>query len=227
MKIVQPSVELLSITPDAERMIERAGRTCYKSESKITSDSAAGFVQMLIKRGHLAMIEHASATMKFIGDRGMSHELVRHRLCSFAQESTRYCNYGKDEEISVIEPLGLSDSERSAWKHSCEVAEQSYLWLVSKDAHHPLPACLPQVARSVLPICLKTEIVTTANLREWRHIFKLRTSEKAHPQIRHIMIMALKILKEQCPNVFADFDIIPTTVEGSLEKVMAPDGGPW
>jgi len=201
MKIVQPDATLLWITPDAEKMIELAARTCYKSEENITKTSHVKLIQKLIEMGHHAMLEHASASIKFICDRGVTHELVRHRLCSYAQESTRYCNYGKDKfgaEISIIKPPGLNGEHQYAcWVEACKCAEKNYLHLLASG-------CPPQIARSVLPTCLKTEIVCTANLREWRHIFSLRLSAKAHPQIKEIMQIALDLLKVACPNIFVD-----------------------
>jgi len=154
-----------------------------------------------IASGHHSVIEHASASFLFVCDRGVTHELVRHRLAAYSQESTRYCNYGKDKfgkEITVIEPPGLTVSQRGDWARAVREAEIGYLELLNNG-------CSPQIARSVLPNCLKTEIVTTCNLREWRHIFKLRTSKAAHPQIREVMNMALWKLKNLCPNVFFDF----------------------
>lgn len=199
MKIVKPSAELISITPNAERLIEAAGRTCYKSEDKITEGSAAKFIQMIMVRGHESVIEHARASIRFICDRGVTHELVRHRLVSYSQESTRYCNYGKAGGISVICPPGLDQDQLESWGIACRESERQYLYLIGKGAK-------PQIARSVLPTCLKTEIVTTANLREWRHILKLRTAPAAHPQIKEIMLIAGRLLQNECPNVFFDFD---------------------
>jgi len=183
MKIVEPTASLLWATPDALQTIERAGRTCYKSEDKITNESAKEFVRLLIKRGHEAMIEHASASFRFICDRGVSHEIVRHRICAFAQESTRYCNYGKEkfgQEITVIEPPGLTGCQRDIWAKTMVDCEAAYLDMLKGGVQ-------PQIARSVLPNSLKTEIVVTANFREWRHILNLRTSQAAHPQIRQVM----------------------------------------
>lgn len=200
MRIVEPQADLLWITPDAECVIEAAGRTCYKSENMITESSAGKFIKMIMARGHESVIEHAAASFRFVCDRGVTHELVRHRLASYSQESTRYCNYGKDKfgnEITVIQPPGLSESAIVTWKAAMEKAESAYFYLLTLGAK-------PQIARSVLPICLKTEIVTTCNLREWRHIFRLRTSAAAHPQIKKIMDEALSKLRERCPNVFED-----------------------
>ena len=180
MKIVKPSVTLLWITPDPDTQLELAGRTCYKSEDKITPESAEKFVLKMQSSGHHAMLEHASASFRIITDRGITHEIVRHRLASYAQESTRYCNYSKKKfghELSFIEPPGLTTKERSCWEVACADAEYYYLSLVDDG-------CSSQIARSVLPNCLKTELVMTANFREWQHFISLRSAPAAHPQIR-------------------------------------------
>lgn len=187
------------------KKIEMVGRTCYKSEDKITEDSAEKFVANLIKRGHEAMLEHASFTVKFVVDRGVSHEIVRHRLASFAQESTRYCNYAKDGfggEITFIEPCFLEEGtmELECWKDSCRCAEWSYFKMLECGA-------TPEKARAVLPNSLKTEVVMTANLREWRHFFNLRAANKtgkAHPQMLEVTRPLLKELKQLIPVVFDD-----------------------
>lgn len=199
MKIVEPSVNLLWITPYSEQQIEIAGRTCYKSEDRITSDSAREFGKKMREHGHHAMIEHAVASFRIITDRGVSHEIVRHRLSSFAQESTRYCNYSADKfggEISVIEPPGLGVN-RWVWQNACEEAELYYLSLLRDGVS-------PQIARSVLPTCLKTELVMTANFREWRHFITLRRTKAAHPQIRPIAESILDILVQYAPGIFED-----------------------
>ena len=210
MKIIKPSYQILP-PPGADRFpsgeeilefIERAGRTCYKSEDRITPGSAEKFARMLVHESkHHSVIEHYSMSVRFVVDRGVSHELVRHRLCAFSQESTRYCNYAKDkfgEEITVIEPcFWENDIIQDAWLRACVFAECAYFDLLSKGAS-------PQEARSVLPNSLKTEIVTTANLREWRHILTLRTGKAAHPQMREIMIPLLIDLKSRIPVIFDD-----------------------
>ena len=211
MKIIKPYVEQISPPIDGVdclKRIEQIGRVCYKSEDKITDDSAPAFVAKLIKNGHEAMIEHAgNISMKFVCDRGVSHEIVRHRLFSFAQESTRYCNYGKDDEITVIEPcfwtgpyftFSTGECCHEAWEASCKFAEKTYLELIN------LGKASPQEARAVLPNSLKTEIVVTGNLREWRHFFRLRTAKTAHPQMREVANMALDTLKSQIPVIFDD-----------------------
>ena len=199
--IVKPEVELIFVTPEAEKIIEKAGRCCYKSEDKITENSASQFVEKLCHvNKHESVLEHAVATFRFVTDRGVTHELVRHRLISPSQESTRYCNYAKgkfNHQISVIQPPGLDDNPQAfcAWKNSVDAAEVAYLLMLNAG-------CTPQIARSVLPTCLKTEIFVTANLREWKHIFKMRCDIKAHPQIREIMLIAENILKAEVPSIF-------------------------
>ena len=202
MKIIQPFIELLWITPNPEMQIEIAGRTCYKSEDRITSDSAREFCRKLRKSGHHAMLEHASASFRIVTDRGITHEIVRHRLASYAQESTRYCNYSKDKfgtECTFIEPPEMPYAQRFVWEQSCKEAEEKYLQMIDYCAS-------PQIARSVLPNCLKTEIVMTANLREWRHFIKLRGSMAAHPQIRPIALNIHTVLMEHAPSVFEDLE---------------------
>lgn len=207
MKIIVPSVEVYFHYPhqagggriEPQVFLELAGRTCYKSEDKITAESAPKFIKMLKDRGHHAMLEHCFASVKFVCDRGVTHELVRHRLVSYAQESTRYCNYGKEKfgrEIAVIEPPGLDAEARRCWQRACGCAEDEYKRLIDMGVS-------PQIARSVLPTCLKTEIWASANLREWMHIFKMRCAPDAHPQIRELMVQAKKIFAEAIPEMFA------------------------
>lgn len=205
MKIIKAGYEILTALNGLEilKHIERIGRVCYKSEDKITDDSCLAFVKMLLDRGHEAMIEHYSFSVKFTCDRGVSHEIVRHRIAAFAQESTRYCNYSKSKfgnEITVISPVFFDSDFSQAWdiwKKGCEAAEETYFKLIQDGA-------TPQEARSVLPNSLKTEIVMTANLREWRHFFKLRTADTAHPQMREITRPLLSELKMLIPIVFDD-----------------------
>ena len=197
MKIVKQSVELLWITENPEFQIERAGRTCYKSEDRITKDSHGPFCHRMVNSGHHAMIEHASASFRIITDRGVSHEIVRHRIASFAQESTRYCNFSADKfggEITVVEPPTLGEN-RWVWEAACEEAEIAYMSLLRDGVS-------PQIARSVLPTCLKSELVMTANFREWLHFIELRGAKSAHPQIRPIAHEINMILAEHAPSIF-------------------------
>lgn len=202
MKVISPSFEILAME-DAEtilKRIEAAGRTCYKSEDKITPVSAEAFVRRIIKSGHHSVLEHVSATVRLTCDRGVSHEIVRHRLASYSQESTRYCNYGRGNGLVFIKPcfLKASDANRySLWESAMQAAEHAYNNLLACGA-------TPQEARSVLPNSLKTEVVITANMREWRHIFKLRCDKAAHPQMRELMVPLLCEMNERCPVLFED-----------------------
>ena len=200
MKIIKPSAKIISfVSEEMLNSIEYIGRVCYKSEDRITDGSAIDFVRKLIERGHEAVLEHKSVTVRFICDRGVSHEIVRHRLASYCQESTRYCNYGNEDEITVIDPLFWNEKSKEFkfWESSCLVAERTYLELLKLGA-------TPLEARSVLPNSLKTEVVMTANLREWRHFFRLRTAKAAHPQMRELTIPLLREFKEKIPVVFED-----------------------
>lgn len=193
MKVIQAKAFILEATPGLQQLIERAGRVCYKSEDKITPESAKSFLSRLHESKHESVLEHGAITVHVICDRGVSHELVRHRIASFSQESTRYCNYSKEKfgrEITVIDPRGsfwqnkdtsISHPCFEEWCFAMERAEESYFKLLDAGA-------TPQEARSVLLNSLKTEVVITANPREWLHIFSLRTANTAHPQMREIMI---------------------------------------
>jgi len=202
MKIIEQSYEIISLPENLLQTIEKAGRTCYKSESRITDISANGFTEMLIRRGHHAMIEFGDIIVKFITNRGITHELVRHRLCSFAQESTRYVKY--NGEMEFIKPVWLSldkdNSTRDSWTSAMLTAEMMYKDLLNNNWK-------AEQAREVLPNSLKTEIVVKANIREWRHIFNLRCSPSAHPQMRALMVPLLDELKEKLPIVFDDIKI--------------------
>lgn len=202
VKIVKPSYEILTPINGNEilKLIELAGRTCYKSDNLITPDSAKNFVEKIAQRGHESVIEHYNITVRFICNRGFTHELVRHRLAAYSQESTRYCNYNKDKfgsEITVIKPFEINEDtkEYDLWKEAMQNAEKSYMAMIENGSK-------PENARGVLPIDIKTEIVITTNLREWKHIFKLRTSKAAHPSMRELMIPLLKEFKEKIPVIF-------------------------
>lgn len=204
MKIINANVEF--VTPiDGQAVlkhIEQCGRVCYKSEAKITDTSAPAFVANIIKRGHESVLEHYSFTVKFTCDRGVSHELVRHRLASYSQESTRYCNYNKagfGSEITVIKPCFLHPHTDgfNLWEESCLFAEQTYFNLLECG-------CSPQEARSVLPNSLKTEVVMTANIREWRHFLKLRCSPAAHLQMQEVALILLEKVHDLIPVCFDD-----------------------
>jgi len=197
MQIIQQSAELLGNIDGVEmlRHIERCGRVCYKSEWRITEDSYAAFVGKIIANGHEAVLEHASLTVRVVCDRGVSHEIVRHRLASYCQESTRYVGYN---DIEVICPQGLSAGQHAAWEAAMLACEAAYKQMRQQG-------CAPQIARSVLPNALKTELTMTANLREWRHFFKLRLALGAHPQMREVAAMILEELRAKIPIVFDEF----------------------
>ena len=186
------------------KKIEKIGRVCYKSENNITDDSAERFIKNIIKNGHESVLEHVSITLRVICDRGVTHEIVRHRIAAYSQESTRYCNYSKDKfgnEITVIEPLFFEKGslEYKIWEDTMKEIEKNYFKLIELGR-------TPQESRSILPNSLKTEIVMTMNLREWRHFFKLRCSNKAHPQMREVALIMLKLLKDKIPVVFDDIN---------------------
>lgn len=200
MRIIEPSVELLHYTPDPEKVIEKAGRICWKSEDRITDDSHSSFIRMIRSKNHASVLEHASAGFIVTTDRGISHEIVRHRMASYSQVSTRYCNYGKDKfgnEITVVKPVDLKvgTEEYIEWEYGCREAENAYMNLLNKGVK-------PQVARAVLPTCLATEIAWTANFREWLHVCDLRGSAAAHPDIRVIIALIKPMLVQIAPTVF-------------------------
>lgn len=201
MQIIEPSHEILgTIDPMAIlARLEECGRTAYKSEDQITPFSALKFIAAIVKREHESVLEHVSLSVRFICDRGVTHELVRHRLAAYTQESTRFCNYAK-KGVTFIEPCFWKDHSSemyTMWLLSMGYAEEHYNWLMEHGA-------TAQQARSVLPNSLKTEIVCTANLREWRHILRLRTSKDAHPQMRELMVPLLKELRSALPVLFND-----------------------
>lgn len=218
MKIERARHEILTpfVGADELKRIERIARTCYKSEDKITEDlsSAIKLVGRLVKDGHEAMLEHGYLTVKFICDRAVSHELVRHRMASFAQESQRYCNYSQGRfggDVTFLQPWWLDEDDMAwrIWRNACIDAEETYFKMLDLGY-------APQNARLILPNCTKTEIVVTANWREWRHILQLRTAEDAHPDMRYLMGGLLAELKTKMPVLFDD---IPTITPPAKEAV--------
>lgn len=206
MKIVEQSFEIL--TPiDRDYIystIEKAARTCYKSEDKIKEGSAEKLIKALVTHGHEAMLEHAYISVKLITDRAIANEIVRHRLCSFAQESTRYVNY--KDGIEVIKPPTLTNEQEEFWRDAVACAESQYKHLIEHGVK-------PEIARAVLPLCTKTEIVVTADLREWKHIFNLRVigiTGMPHPQIRELLAPVLEEFAENLPIIFEDqYELMP------------------
>lgn len=207
MQIISPSVEILG-NPDPRQMLrnmEAAGRVCYKSEANIKENTAGPFLRRLVQSGHESVIEHEKLSVKIICDRGVTHEIVRHRIASYSQESTRYCNYTKDKfgnELTFIKPLFWDEGDTcyTLWKEQMASIEKGYFSLIEAGA-------TPEEARSILPNSLKTEIVVTMNMREWRHFFRLRGSKAAHPQIREIVRLLLPKFRELLPDLFEDIVI--------------------
>ncbi len=199
MKIIQPSLEIL--TPlDGDyilRFLERCGRVCYKSEDKITEGSAEKFVRALIKSGHESVIEHYSITVKVTCSRAISHQIVRHRIGAYSQESQRVVTYRDGITVVGRHRLAKEDWPGVFWVAAMEHAEQYYNDLIRTGVP-------PEVARDVLPNAMATELVITYNLRQWRHFLKQRTSPAADPQIRIIAGMILKEFKENIPVIFED-----------------------
>lgn len=213
MNVIKPSIEIIDMKDYDEmiRKIEKIGRVCYKSESNINDESAERFIRNILKLGHESVIEHEAITVRMICDRGITHEVVRHRIASYSQESTRYCNYAGDKfnnQITVIDLAGgfeydlNNETDRAkyeVWTEAMEQAEQSYFRMLELGA-------TPQEARSVLPNSLKTEIMITMNLRAWRNFFRLRCDSHAHPQMREVANIALQVFKEKLPVFFSDFE---------------------
>lgn len=211
MITVKPEIEILSANDYAEMLnkIERIGRVCYKSEGRIAEGTAEKFIENIIKRGHESVIEHENISVSVICDRGVTHEIVRHRIASYSQESTRYCNYTREKFENQISCIDIStgfcydlddETDRKKydiWSKAMQDAEKAYFDMIELGA-------TPEEARSVLPNSLKTEIMITMNLREWRHFFKLRTSKRAHPQMREVADMILKEFVERYPLFFKD-----------------------
>ena len=218
MKIINPSV-MLEDEIDGQailKKLERIGRTCYKSEGNITEDSAEKFVKNIMNRNHMSVIEHESISVRIICDRGVTHEIVRHRIASYSQESTRYCNYSNDKfgnELTFIKPCFFDEGSEGyeIWEKSMQNIENEYMELIEVGAK-------PQEARSILPNSIKTELVMTMNLREWRHFFLLRCDKAAHPQMRQVANLILNLFKANIPIIFDDIEPYGTKVWEIVNK---------
>jgi thymidylate synthase (FAD) len=204
MRVINQSIEFITPLNGLQILerIEEISRVCYKSEDLIKEGSAEKLVTSLVKNGHYAMIEHCTISIKVITDRSVSHEIVRHRMASYAQESQRYINYSKDKfgnEITFVKPnyWEINSPSYLLWESACRLAEQNYLMLLEDGAK-------PEEARAILPNSTKTEIVMTMNLREWRHFFELRCAKGAHPMIREVANMILKEFRKEIPIIFDD-----------------------
>lgn len=218
MKTVEPSVSVLRFTAKSEELIEEAGRTSHQSQNRIKDKSVTTrFIKDRVKAGHHSILEHACVTLRIVCDRGVSHELVRHRIASYTQESTRFCDYEKDG-ITVIEPPQLTPKARAMWYGACKTAEDVYIHLRQEGVS-------PQIARSVLPTCLKTEIVVTMNLRSWRNFLDQRLiSPPAQPQMAEIARMVRDRLVPIAPTVFEDYLTTEQQLESELPKRYPPQG---
>lgn len=217
-KVLIPKSE---VEKDFLKKLERYARVCYKSEDKLRDEVNTSFLGGIIKHGHESVIEHEKITLMFITDRGITHEIVRHRVGSYSQESTRYCNYSNDKfgnEITVIDPFFYRNrpAEYALWEKACQEAEGNYFALLEAGS-------TPQEARSVLPNSLKTEIVVTYNLREWRHFLRLRCDKGAHPQVKEIAIPLLKYFKEILPTLFADIPFEEDFAEENYGEIVFTD----
>ena len=206
MKIINPSVILEDKIDGKEllKKIERIGRVCYKSEGNIKEESAEKFIANILHRHHESEIEHESISVRVICDRGVTHEIVRHRIASYSQESTRYCNYSNDKfgnELTFIKPCFWNEDDEAykTWKNMMKNIEETYMKMIASGV-------TPQESRSILPNSIKTEIVITMNLREWRHFFKLRIAPSAHPQMIEVAKMILDLFKKNVPLIFDDIE---------------------
>ena len=207
-QVMRPDLDDPNIYHNMLKEITEIGHTAYKSAAQVTDDKAEDFVRRLIRDGHESVLEHVTMRVRFIVDRGISHELVRHRLASFTQESTRFCNYSQDKfdnEITVIRPCFLTDNASgkfNTWSRAMVDCENAYFMMLNQG-------CTPQEARAVLPNSLKTEVEMTTNLREWRHILNLRaagTTGKPHPQMLEVMVPLLNELRLKLPVLFEDIE---------------------
>lgn len=200
-EVIQQSITVETpreVYKDFPQFLEKIGRVCYKSEDKISEGSSEKFIRRIIKAGHEAVLEHASITIRFTTDRAMSHALVRHRHCAFMQESTHYINYHKKDVLQVVDQAGLDDeADVLIWEHFMEVMAETY-GALSSVPH--------AVTRSIFPNALKTELIITTNLREWRWMMRLRTESGCHPQMKQLMGKVVDWFKEELPIFVEDIN---------------------
>ena len=202
MRIVEPWIKVEKIDgKQIMKRIERACRTCYRSEGKITEDSYKNLLKNCITSGHESVLEHEKVTVRIYSDIGSYKDLTRHRFASFSVESTRYCSYDKNKygnEIAFMNPIYIEDKEvYETWKKTMEEIEKGYMEMKKLGAS-------TDMCREVLPHSTAGEYTMTANIREWKHILKLRTNSHVHPSIRQVLIPLLKYFKEQMPEIFDD-----------------------
>lgn len=205
MKIVKPVVEIEKVDYNKiMKNLERACRTCYRSENNITEESYKTLLKNCINRGHESILEHEKITIRMICDVGVYKDLTRHRIASFSIESTRYCNYGKDKfenEIKFIEPVNIDENTEiyEEWKAACSEIEKHYLKMASLGA-------TPDQMRMILPHSTAAQVTMTANIREWKHILALRANAHAHPAVEQVMIPLLIHFKEKMPEIFDNIE---------------------
>lgn len=204
VRFISQSHEILELNRDPIGAIARAARTCYQSEANASAENDMRLVRSLIQRGHEAMIEHSWLSVRFVTDRAIANEIVRHRLFSFAQESTRYCNYDNRGFEFIMPPIPdntWAGNIRLSIEDACRNAAEEYEAMVRSASVRP------EIARAVLPLCTATRLVVSGNLREWRHFFRLRTAKDAHPQIRELATPLLEELKALIPIIFDDIEV--------------------
>ena len=204
MRLVEPWIKVENFDGvKIMKRIERACRTCYRSEDKISEESYKNLLTNCLNRGHESVLEHEKITVRIYSDIGTYKDLTRHRFASFSVESTRYCSYNKDKygnEIAVVNPVYMEDKEVfETWKKAKEDMEKAYMKMKELGAS-------TDMCREVLPHSTAAEYTMTANIREWKHILELRTTNHVHPAIRQVLIPLLLLFKEQMPEIFGDIE---------------------
>lgn len=205
MKIIEPTIEIENVDyKKIMKNLEKACRTCYRSEDKITDESYKTLLKNCINRGHESILEHEKITIQMVCDIGVYKDLTRHRIASFSIESTRYCNYGKDKfenQIKFIKPVNMEENTElyAEWKNNCEEIEKHYIKMAKLGA-------TPDQMRMILPHSTAALVTMTANVREWKHILELRASAHAHPSVEQVMIPLLIHFKENMPEIFENIE---------------------
>ena len=204
MRLVEPWIKVENFDGvKIMKRIERACRTCYRSEDKISEESYKNLLTNCLNRGHESVLEHEKITVRIYSDIGTYKDLTRHRFASFSVESTRYCSYNKDKygnEIAVVNPVYIEDKEVfETWKKAIEDMEKAYMKMKELGAS-------TDMCREILPHSTAAEYTMTANIREWKHILELRTTNHVHPAIRQVLIPLLLLFKEQMTEIFRDIE---------------------
>lgn len=205
MKIIEPTMQVEKVDyKQIMKNLERACRTCYRSEGKITEESYKTLLKNCINRGHESILEHEKVTIRMVCDIGVYKDLTRHRIASFSIESTRYCNYGKDKfdnEIKFIKPVNMEEGTElyNRWYSTCKTIEENYIEMSKLEA-------TPDQLRMLLPHSTAAEVTMTANIREWKHIFSLRCTKHTHPAVEQLMIPLLLKFKKEMPEIFDNIE---------------------